>query len=157
MYCYKSNTGVYYSRICTPKNLISLGYPFDFKVSLLTKDQRVASLRNVQLVAAIKALLLRTPPQPYEHFRNEFENVVQQLREGIHPEIQLLSPSKADAFRPIVTRATSVKHVSWLNALEMFLQSKQDLGVTPLTVRQLDQRIQAFFEQTKFLLPQRSD
>ena len=48
MYLLKSANGLYFSRVRTPKNLVKQGYPFDVKVSLMTKDRRVCDTTKLR-------------------------------------------------------------------------------------------------------------
>ena len=54
MYLVKSTNGIYFSRICSPKPLLPYGYPYEIKVSLMTKDRHVAIQRNFEIAACIK-------------------------------------------------------------------------------------------------------
>ncbi|MEZ8383038.1 DUF6538 domain-containing protein, partial [Vibrio splendidus] len=54
MYIQKSPHGVYYARICTPAQLKALGFPFDLKISLRTKDPKLAKVIGLSLVSAVK-------------------------------------------------------------------------------------------------------
>lgn len=62
MYLVKQSNVVYYSRVCYPQALINIGYPFDIKVSLLTKDRATAVLRNLHISAIIKQPLSDESP-----------------------------------------------------------------------------------------------
>jgi len=57
MYLFRAPTCTYYTRICLPKNLRDLGFPFDLKVSLLTKHRSLASERNLSVAAKLKSLI----------------------------------------------------------------------------------------------------
>ncbi|MGR5459163.1 hypothetical protein [Vibrio sp. PNB22_1_1] len=39
MYLYKNRNSIYYGRICSPKRLVALGFPFDVKFSLKPKGE----------------------------------------------------------------------------------------------------------------------
>ncbi|WP_430519211.1 DUF6538 domain-containing protein [Aliivibrio sp.] len=48
MYLLRLPNSVYYTRIATPLPLRERGYPKEFKFSLLTRDRKVAYLRNIE-------------------------------------------------------------------------------------------------------------
>ncbi|MEZ8946781.1 DUF6538 domain-containing protein, partial [Vibrio sp. 10N.247.311.12] len=50
MYLLRLPNSVYYTRIATPLSLRSSGYPKEFKFSLLTRERKVAYLRNIEQV-----------------------------------------------------------------------------------------------------------
>ncbi|CAH8215217.1 hypothetical protein VAE308_1150027 [Vibrio aestuarianus] len=64
MYLYKHPNSVYYTRICTPKKLVALGFPFDFKISLRTKERSEALRRNLVtapiVIQSLDSVLLGT-------------------------------------------------------------------------------------------------
>ncbi|EPJ2721468.1 hypothetical protein ACTHEH_001462 [Vibrio vulnificus] len=57
MYLQKAPNGVYHTRICIPKALRESGYPFDIKVSLLTKERSEAIERNFKVASCIKVAI----------------------------------------------------------------------------------------------------
>ncbi|CAH8188883.1 hypothetical protein VAE063_1000079 [Vibrio aestuarianus] len=64
MYLYKHPNSVYYTRICPPKKLVALGFPFDFKISLRTKERSEALRRNLVtapiVIQSLDSVLLGT-------------------------------------------------------------------------------------------------
>lgn len=44
-------------RICLAKSLRDMGYPFDVKVSLLTRDRSEAVIRNTDVAGTLKKLI----------------------------------------------------------------------------------------------------
>jgi hypothetical protein len=57
MYLFKASNYTYYTRICLPKNLRDRGFPFDLKISLLTKNRPRATERNPLVAAKLKSLI----------------------------------------------------------------------------------------------------
>jgi hypothetical protein len=57
MYLFKASNYTYYTRICLPKNLRDRGFPFDLKISLLTKNRPLATERNLMVAAKLKSLI----------------------------------------------------------------------------------------------------
>ncbi len=53
MYLYRNHYSVYYGRVCAPKRLVALGFPFDFKFSLETKERAIAVRRSQPIISAI--------------------------------------------------------------------------------------------------------
>ncbi|MGD8123005.1 DUF6538 domain-containing protein [Vibrio sp. TRT 2004] len=56
MYLMRLPNSVYYTRVATPLSLRISGYPKEFKFSLLTRERKVASLRNIVQVQLLMAL-----------------------------------------------------------------------------------------------------
>ncbi|MCF7354212.1 hypothetical protein [Vibrio sp. CK2-1] len=88
MYLIKQANSVYYTRICCPKALVRLGYPFDIKACLLTKDRHTASLRNLHISALIKQLLheqlprINDSPLPFRQFNSGLDSRVENVRQN---------------------------------------------------------------------------
>lgn len=105
MYLLKQSNSVYYLRVCSPKLLLDIGYPFDIKVSLLTKDRATATatatalLRNLHVSAIIKQSLLEQDPlivqNPllFHQFKRGFNIHVEQLRQNAfqHSDYSILA------------------------------------------------------------------
>ncbi len=53
MYLFKNRYSVYFVRLSTPKTLVKLGYPFDFKFSLKTKIRAIAIRRSQPIIRAL--------------------------------------------------------------------------------------------------------
>ncbi|QXC58348.1 hypothetical protein KSS82_09815 [Vibrio mimicus] len=83
MYLQKSPNSVYQTRICIPKPLREFGYPFDIKVSLLTKKRSEAIERNFKTASCIKgALTLVDHNQPplFSAFKATLDKRIEALR-----------------------------------------------------------------------------
>ncbi|MEZ8410344.1 DUF6538 domain-containing protein [Vibrio splendidus] len=61
MYLLRLPNSVYYTRIATPISLQSSGSPKEFKFSLLTRERKVAYLRNIEQVHY--SMLFSTEPK----------------------------------------------------------------------------------------------
>ena len=48
---------MYFTRICLAKSLRDWGYPFDIKVSLLTRNRAEAVIRNIDVAGPHKKLI----------------------------------------------------------------------------------------------------
>ena len=57
MYLFRAPNSTYYTRICLPKSLRDNGFPFDLKISLLTKRRDEAVDRNFILVPQLRKLI----------------------------------------------------------------------------------------------------
>ncbi|MFH0257072.1 site-specific integrase [Vibrio rumoiensis] len=163
MYLIKQANSVYYTRICCPKALVRLGYPFDIKVSLLTKDRHTASLRNLHISALIKQLLheqlprINASPLSFRQFKRGLDSRVDNVRQNVFqradyfvPSIKIQTidvPSSANEGQSFVATSSpsiptptlsETKTVS--EAFDEFIVTKQNLNIRALTVHQLKQR-----------------
>lgn len=57
MYLYRAPNNVYFTRICLAKSLRDKGFPFDIKVSLLTRDRSEAVMRNTDVAGTLKRII----------------------------------------------------------------------------------------------------
>ena len=57
MYLFRAANCTYYTRICLPKSLKVRGFPFDIKVSLLTKSRSIAVKRNFDVAIVLRKLI----------------------------------------------------------------------------------------------------
>lgn len=89
MYLVKQSNAVYYSRMCYPQALINIGYPFDIKVSLLTKDRATAVLRNLHISAIIKqslfdeSPLINPNPLLFRQFKRDLDQRLDHTRRNV--------------------------------------------------------------------------
>lgn len=153
MYLYKSGNCVYYTRICVPKSLRSQGYPFDFKISLLTKERTEAIVRGMRIASEIKQRLAVTPPQPFEAFKEELTELVASQRDSLHLQSTERSGEKQPASVAIDSPPLLVPVKPWLDILDDFISAKESQKVKPLTCRQLRQRVSVFFTEFKIDTP----
>ncbi|TOA19757.1 integrase, partial [Vibrio parahaemolyticus] len=83
MYLQKAPNGVYQTRICIPKLLREFGYPFDIKVSLLTKERSDAIERNFKTASCIKgalSLIDHNQPPLFSVFKATLDKRIEALR-----------------------------------------------------------------------------
>jgi hypothetical protein len=57
MYLFRAPNCTYYTRICLPKELRDRGFPFDLKISLLSKYRCEAVIRNATVTLVVKKVL----------------------------------------------------------------------------------------------------
>ena len=152
MYLFKAPNYTYYTRICLPKNLRDRGFPFDLKISLLTKNRPLASERNLSVAAKLKSLIrgVTTLTQPSD-FQNAADELINEVRgtfdNSVASEPQPIMPVRKS--QPTTTvqpnqPTQSVVIVSLKAALAAFITSKKLLDIRPLTVYQLESRIGDF-------------
>lgn len=152
MYLFRAPNCTYYTRICLPKNLRDRGFPFDLKISLLTKNRPLASERNLSVAAKLKSLIrgVTTLTQPSD-FQNAADELINEVRgefdNSVASEPQPIMPVRKS--QPTTTvqpnqPTQSVVIVSLKAALAAFISSKKLLDIRPLTVYQLESRIGDF-------------
>ncbi|MDN2481667.1 tyrosine-type recombinase/integrase [Vibrio agarivorans] len=148
MYLFRAPNCTYYTRICLPKKLRDNGFPFDLKVSLLTKNRQLASERNLTVAARLKDLIFKTHTQScVEAFKASSDAIIKETRCGFdsnqhHKEVSVVPVRSAE--RQDVTSTVHRKDppvVSLKAALDAFVESKKLQNVRPLTVHQLDSRV----------------
>ncbi len=155
MYLFKAPNYTYYTRICLPKNLRDRGFPFDLKISLLTKNRPLASERNLLVAAKLKSLINNITAQTLViDFQSAADLLINEVRNAFHlsadDEPQPVIPIRnsqptavAPSNLPNVS-ITTIKIVSLKAALAAFIASKKLLDIRPLTIYQLESRIGDF-------------
>ncbi|EKO3581909.1 tyrosine-type recombinase/integrase [Vibrio metschnikovii] len=172
MYLIKLSNNVFYTRISTPVALqTSLGYPREVRLSLLTKQRRLASKRNSQLSGVIHTLYEQalTERIPYASFKMDLDAQVAKVRQQFssnlpnehNPQSQCTivsinnearikvqpAPAPAPAPAPEVTvNRNLVDRQVLITELGNFIHSKRLEKVTPLTLTQLNQRCTNFLD-----------
>ena len=145
MYLFRAPNCTYYTRICLPKNLRDRGFPFDVKVSLLTKSRAVAVKRNFSIANAIMSQIDDvTPDIDPNTFKECTDEVVYELRSAFDSAEVVTLPTRTKSKLKLKTMVTTGNGISLSNALEQFVASKEKENVRPLTVKQLRQRITHF-------------
>ncbi|MDE1243537.1 DUF6538 domain-containing protein [Vibrio aestuarianus] len=98
----------YYTRIATPLSLRSSGYPKEFKFSLLTRERKVAYLRNIEQVQLLHALFdkAKSTKLYFAQFKVELADAINQLRQ------QYRSLSETSTHAPTLSGTTAVKTAS---------------------------------------------
>ncbi|MCG9627423.1 tyrosine-type recombinase/integrase [Vibrio mediterranei] len=153
MYLFKTASHNYYTRICLPKCARDRGFPFDLKISLLTKDRRLASLRNLTIAIELKHLIESITPQTTPlAFKQAADTLVNELRSAFDDK----DNHKPLATVPIRQATTVTCHqsspvhttaiVSLKDALASFVESKALQSIKPLTIHQLNSRIHHFID-----------
>ncbi|MCU8024624.1 hypothetical protein L5L55_00005, partial [Shewanella glacialipiscicola] len=142
MYLYRAPNNVYFTRICLAKSLRDIGFPFDVKVSLLTRDRSEAVIRNIDVAGTLKKLIKSID----EHTRiNDFiryvDEVINQLRtqfvqidrpSSIIPQRQ----SKITPAREVESLTPPKPQICFNEVLTQFVASKHKAGIRLLSVKQ---------------------
>jgi integrase len=161
MYLYRAPNNVYFTRICLSKYLRDKGFPFDVKVSLLTRDRAEAVIRNIDVAGTLKKIIKSIDHQTrINDFIRYVDEVINSLR------AQFDAASDTDAMINITQKrhsipirdtklsehreTTSVVQVMPVlgldEALSAFIISKQKSAIRPLSIKQLEQRIRHFID-----------
>ncbi|MGR5302499.1 tyrosine-type recombinase/integrase [Vibrio alfacsensis] len=147
MYLYKNRYSVYYGRICSPKRLVALGFPFDFKFSLETKDRNIAVRRCHPIVSAILHSLDNFQPdrENVREARTKITSLIHSLKQqfcsaGIQP---CTITGETSSPKPRTTKNADNK---WQKA---FIASKEKTQISRLSIHQLDQRTRDFLSYLK--------
>ncbi|GAL09323.1 integrase [Vibrio astriarenae] len=153
MYLYKHPNSVYYTRICTPKKLVKLGFPFDFKISLRTKSRPIGLRRNL-LIAPVVVQSLDKWLGINEFTPSTINDCKKSLAESIEAVWATLDasenlsttpqPSIHSSSNQQATKTTSAAKLPLESWLDEFIHSKKQQNITPLTVHQLNQRVTHF-------------
>ncbi|GEA62548.1 tyrosine-type recombinase/integrase [Vibrio comitans] len=151
MYVYKHPNSVYYTRICTPKKLVKLGFPFDFKISLRTKNRPVALRRNL-VVAPIVIQSLDKWAEIDAFTPDVIDDYKAALLQSISDTwLSIEAGHPAHAYNPRTHKSSqngiqplSKKKAPLHRWLAEFIHSKKQQNITALTVHQLNQRISHF-------------
>ncbi len=145
MYLLRLPNSVYYTRIATPLSLRSSGYPKEFKFSLLTRERKVAYLRNIEQVQLLHALFdkAKATVLSFAEFKAELAAAINQLRQNYRSEPETTTSA------PILSTTMAAKAPSPSpsvdkEVLAQFIESKQLENVTQLTIKQLQQRCSDF-------------
>ncbi|WP_299018475.1 site-specific integrase [uncultured Photobacterium sp.] len=150
MYLFRAANCTYYTRICLPKSLKDRGFPFDIKVSLLTKCRAEAVERNLEVARTLRPLVSSVrPDETVADFKCLVDRTINQIR------ISFTSSDKATVPIRIASKASNVRAprplagITLSEALSQFVASKAKESVRPLTVKQLKQRIEHFITSTE--------
>ncbi|MFS1423112.1 tyrosine-type recombinase/integrase [Shewanella sp. 10N.286.48.B5] len=152
MYLYRAPNSVYFTRICLAKSLRDKGFPFDIKVSLLTRDRAQAVIRNIDVAGTLKKIINTIDHQTcINDFIRYVDEVINSLRSEFEKNKSTISTKPSSYSIPIrdtklsqhrettaVAQAMSV--VTLHDALAGFVTSKEKSGIRPLSIKQLEQR-----------------
>ncbi|CAE6939380.1 Belongs to the 'phage' integrase family [Vibrio sp. B1FLJ16] len=143
MYLYKNHYSVYYGRVCAPKRLVALGFPFDFKFSLETKERAIAVRRSQPIISAILQSLDNFHPDRdcVKEIRAKVVLSIQSLKRRFCPSGIKLESTKPDA--PSSRQCDNKVDRAWQQA---FIESKNNAQISNLSVHQLDQRTRYFLD-----------
>ncbi|WP_238136452.1 tyrosine-type recombinase/integrase [Vibrio parahaemolyticus] len=144
-----------------PKSLRDNGFPFDLKISLLTKRRDEAVERNFILVPQLKKLIDEAfQENDVASFRLKVDEFINHVREGfplrdtvrlpvrqVRTASSLSFPTAVNAVEPLAIKPKII--IAPKNALEEFIASKQYAKVRPLTIEQLNQRTNHFLSPLK--------
>ncbi|WEM44690.1 site-specific integrase (plasmid) [Photobacterium sp. DA100] len=152
MYLFRAPNCTYYTRICLPKKLRDNGFPFDLKVSLLTKNRQLASERNLTVAARLKDLIAKAHAQScVQAFKASSDAIINEVRCGFecnqhHAEVSAVPTRKVELSEPNPVASRKTPIVQLKAALDAFVESKKLQNVRPLTVHQLESRIKYCIE-----------
>ncbi|NRA84235.1 MAG: hypothetical protein HRU22_10865 [Gammaproteobacteria bacterium] len=151
MYLFRAPNCTYYTRICLPEILRDRGFPFDLKISLLTKSRSTAVIRHFEIAPALKNLInsvsliensedfKRAVAQRVDVIRQKFETSAVIGESGCN-NIPMRSQNANNKRKISNPRAL----ITLADALAKFIESKSKEGIRPLTVQQLKQRTRHF-------------
>ncbi|GIU02491.1 hypothetical protein [Shewanella algidipiscicola] len=73
---------MYFTRIFLAKSLHDKGFPFDIKVSLLTRDRAEAVIRNIDVAGTLKRIIKSIDHQTRDHQTriNDFIRYVDEVK-----------------------------------------------------------------------------
>lgn len=158
MYLYRAPNHVYFTRICLAKSLRDKGFPFDIKVSLLTRDRAEAIIRNIEVAGTLKQIIHSIDHQTrINDFIRYVDEVINSLRVQFDKNnVTTIATPKRHSI-PIretklsehldVTTVTKALPVAALpDALAGFLVSKQKSGIRLLSIKQLELRTRHFIK-----------
>lgn len=147
---------MYFTRICLAKPLHDRGFPFDVKVSLLTRDRAEAVIRNVDVASTLKKIIKSINHQTrINDFIQYVDEVINDLRAKFdetnltHSTNSYQIPVRQTKLAPerdVTSVPQPIEAKSLDDALTAFITSKAKSGIRPLSVKQLQQRIGHFID-----------
>jgi len=152
MYLFRATNCTYFTRICFAKSLKDRGFPFDIKISLLTKVRPVATKRNLVISLAVVELVERINEATMPHdFKSSLNKRISELRERFDCEYPVALNIPVQPIKVIqqLPQQSNVQQVLLKDALASFVISKSKENILDSTVRQLSKRIQHFIKFSK--------
>ncbi|UAL42007.1 tyrosine-type recombinase/integrase [Shewanella inventionis] len=160
MYLYRAPNNVYFTRICLSKYLRDKGFPFDVKVSLLTRDRAEAVIRNIEVAGTLKKIIksidhqtrindfIRYVDEVINHLRAQFDTADPGITFNITPKSHAIPirDTKLSEHRETIAVAQAKPVIGLNEALSAFIISKQKSAIRPLSIKQLEQRIRHFID-----------
>lgn len=142
MYLFRQPNSVYYTRVAIPTSLQKNGFPKEIRLSLVTRDRRMAYKRNLDQTKVIFELfeLAQTKSLSFPDFKQRLNAEINQLRNSFNQRASD-SDSKCRLLSETYVPKTK-KEAPLINAdvLDRFIESKRLEKVTNLTLKQLKQR-----------------
>jgi integrase len=160
-YMSRAPNNVYITHICLSKYLRDKGFPFDVKVSLLTRDRAEAVIRNIDVAGTLKKTIKSIDHKTrINDFIRYVDEVINNLRAQFDADDDtdaIINVTQKRYSIPIrdtklsehreTTAVAQAKPVIGLNeALSAFIISKQKSAIRPLSIKQLEQRIRHFID-----------
>ncbi|MCS0027479.1 tyrosine-type recombinase/integrase [Vibrio alginolyticus] len=142
MYLFRQPNSVYYTRVAIPTSLQKNGFPKEIRLSLVTRDRRMAYIRNLDQTKVIFELfeLAQAKSLPFTAFKQMLNAEINKIRASFKKQTgggdstcRLLS----ETHKPKKQKQTSSINTDVLNR---FIESKRLEKVTNLTLKQLKQR-----------------
>ncbi len=149
MYLFRGTNCTYFTRICFSKELRNRGFPFDIKISLLTKVRPVATKRNLVISLAVVESVecINDETTPHD-FKSSLNTRINELRERFDCEYPVALNIPIRAIK-VIQQQSNVHQVLLKDALDNFVISKSKENILDSTVRQLSKRIQHFIKYSK--------
>ncbi|MDE1209642.1 DUF6538 domain-containing protein [Vibrio aestuarianus] len=142
MYLFRQPNSVYYTRVAIPTSLQKNGFPKEIRLSLVTRDRRMAYKRNLEQTKVIFELfeLAQTQSLPFPDFKQKLNAEINKLRVSFNK--QTVDGDSACRLLSETYETKSKKQIPSINsdALDRFIESKRLEKVTNLTLKQLKQR-----------------
>lgn len=152
MYLFRATNCTYFTRICFAKSLKDRGFPFDIKISLLTKVRPIATKRNLVISLAVVELVecINDATTPHD-FKSSLNKRISELRERFDCEYPVALNIPAQPINVIqqLPQQSNIQQVLLKDALASFVISKSKENILDSTVRQLSKRIQYFIKSSK--------
>ncbi len=148
MYLFRLPNCVYYTRIATSLSLRERGYPKELKFSLLTRERKVAYLRNIEQVQLILGLFDKAmvTKQDFADFKAELADAINGFRQHYRHQTETTIQAPKITSKPKRSKAPIRQPVISHDTLNQFIESKQLESITNLTLKQLQQRCGDFLD-----------
>jgi len=152
MYLFRATNCTYFTRICFPKDLKNRGFPFDIKISLLTKYRPVATKRHLAISLAvlqhIEGINETIDPVGFKLSLNKRINELRVEFECEYP-VTIMRPLCVPEVVQYLHPQPHVTQITLYQALDGFVESKYKENILESTVRQLAQRVKHFIKFTQ--------
>ena len=152
MTLFRSTNCTYFTRLCFSKELKNRGFPFDIKISLLTKVRQVATKRHLVISLAVINHIERINEATTLHdFKSSLNKRINELRENFDCEYPVTLNIPVQPIKVIqqLPQQSRVNQLSLKEALDNFVISKSKENILDSTVRQLSKRILHFIKFSK--------